>query len=322
MYPAPRTVRIACGSPGFASTLRRRRAMRMSIERSNGSQSRLRVRVRIWSRVSTLLGCSVNTLSRSNSMLVIGTSCAVDVEQAVRGDVEEAAADRDALGAAGGRRSLRRGRARCRRRMTLFRRASSSRGIERLRDVVVGADLEADDAVDDAVRGRHHDDAHVVALAQVARQREPVLAREPDVEQHDVRQVALDRLAHVAAAFAPGAPRSPARRGTRRPSRACRGSSSTISTLPLLAIEPASECGTNGIVRGLPPREEFRDGNARIIPATGGVRDRVTPLKQTVSRRDIVSIHPPPRLPSLRRCLHQAHCNSANQPRGDSSCRT
>jgi len=34
------------------------------------------------------------------------------------------------------------------RRMTLFSRASSSRGSKRLGDVVVGADLEADDAID------------------------------------------------------------------------------------------------------------------------------------------------------------------------------
>ena len=74
-------------------------------------------------------------------------------------------------------------------------------GIERLRDVVVRAYFQADDAVHDAVRGRHHDDSHVVALAQVARQGEPVLARELDVEQHHVRQVALDHFAHVAAAF-------------------------------------------------------------------------------------------------------------------------
>ena len=91
-----------------------------------------------------------------------------------------------------------------------------------------------------------------------------------------------------------------------------------MSTLPLLAIEPVSERGTNGIVPGLPPREESRDRNARIIPATGGCEGSSYAVETNCFRRDILSIHPPPRLPSLRCCLRQAHCNSANQPRGDS----
>ena len=72
--------------------------------------------------------------------------------------------------------------------------------IEGLGDVVVGADLEADDAVDDVARGRDHDDADVVALAQEARQRQAVLAGHADVEQDEVGQIALDLGAHRGAA--------------------------------------------------------------------------------------------------------------------------
>ena len=72
--------------------------------------------------------------------------------------------------------------------------------VEGLRDVVVGADLEPDDAVDDVARRRDHDDADVVALAQVARERQPVFAGQADVEQDEVGQRALDLRAHRVAA--------------------------------------------------------------------------------------------------------------------------
>ena len=73
--------------------------------------------------------------------------------------------------------------------------------VEGLGHVVVGADFEADDTIDHVVRAGDHDDAYVVALTQVTREREPVFARQAHVEQHDVGQMALDRFAHVAAAF-------------------------------------------------------------------------------------------------------------------------
>jgi hypothetical protein len=65
--------------------------------------------------------------------------------------------------------------------------------LERFGDVVVGVGLQPDDAVD-CVGGRsHHDDADAVApLAQPTRQREPVLARQVDVEQYQSRRFALD----------------------------------------------------------------------------------------------------------------------------------
>ena len=72
--------------------------------------------------------------------------------------------------------------------------------VERLRDVVVGAHLEADDAVHDLARAGHHDDPEVVALAQVPREREAVLARQADVEQHHLGHAALELGAHRGAA--------------------------------------------------------------------------------------------------------------------------
>jgi hypothetical protein len=59
--------------------------------------------------------------------------------------------------------------------------------IERLGDVVVRADLEAHDPVHDRGGGSHHHDGDVrVALAQVPREGEAVLARHVDVHQRDV----------------------------------------------------------------------------------------------------------------------------------------
>ena len=69
--------------------------------------------------------------------------------------------------------------------------------IERLGDVVVRSHFEPDDAIDHAVSGGDHDDAHRVAFAQEARQREAILARQADIEQNDVRDLALERRAHL-----------------------------------------------------------------------------------------------------------------------------
>jgi hypothetical protein len=72
--------------------------------------------------------------------------------------------------------------------------------VERLGDVVVGADFEARHAVDHVARAGDHDDAELVALAQVARERQAVLARQADVEQHHRRRRALELRAHRGAA--------------------------------------------------------------------------------------------------------------------------
>src|SRR5271169_613416 len=68
--------------------------------------------------------------------------------------------------------------------------------LERLGDVVVGAAFEPDDTIDGIAGGGDHDDPDAAApLAQPARQREPVLPRQPDIEHDQGRQFALDEPA-------------------------------------------------------------------------------------------------------------------------------
>ena len=93
------------------------------------------------------LGCSASAFSRSNSSGDIAHLAALLVGEPVRGDVEHAAADAHAL-----RRRCSARPAADVRRSTLLTRATQLARIERLRHVVVGAHLEADDAVDDGRR--------------------------------------------------------------------------------------------------------------------------------------------------------------------------
>src|SRR5204863_3097636 len=59
--------------------------------------------------------------------------------------------------------------------------------VERLRDVVVGTHLEAHDAVNDRSGGSKHDDRDLcIALAEVARKAQAILARHGDVYQCQV----------------------------------------------------------------------------------------------------------------------------------------
>ncbi len=71
---------------------------------------------------------------------------------------------------------------------------------ERLRDVVVGTDLQADDRVDLGVARRHHDDRDARPRAQLAAHVDARDLRQHDVEQHErgTRRVeTLDRLRAV-----------------------------------------------------------------------------------------------------------------------------
>ena len=71
--------------------------------------------------------------------------------------------------------------------------------IERLRQVVVGAHLEPDDAIDVLALRRQHDDRHAFAgAAQPAADGEPVLAGQHEVEHDEVRRIALQLLVEVA----------------------------------------------------------------------------------------------------------------------------
>jgi hypothetical protein len=61
--------------------------------------------------------------------------------------------------------------------------------VERLGQVIVGADLEADDAVDILALGRQHDDGRKPRLpAQAPRHRQAVLARHHPVQHQEIRQ--------------------------------------------------------------------------------------------------------------------------------------
>ena len=70
-------------------------------------------------------------------------------------------------------------------------RASSSRGLNGLAHVVVGAELQADDAVGLLAHRGQHDDRDLALAAQPAGQVEPGLARQHQVE-HDKLVVAVE----------------------------------------------------------------------------------------------------------------------------------
>ena len=70
--------------------------------------------------------------------------------------------------------------------------------IERLREVVVGADFEPDDAVDVVAFRGQHDDRHVfVAAAQPPADRQTVLARQHEVEDHEIVALARELPVHL-----------------------------------------------------------------------------------------------------------------------------
>ncbi len=66
---------------------------------------------------------------------------------------------------------------------------------ERLGDVVVGAELEADDAVGLLAAGGEHDHRQVALRPDPAAEREPVRSRQHHVEHDQVRRGALDQRA-------------------------------------------------------------------------------------------------------------------------------
>ncbi len=72
--------------------------------------------------------------------------------------------------------------------------------VDGLGDIVVGADLQADDPVDDFRRAGQHDDGDVGVLAEVSREREAVLAWHPDIENDDIDMLAGNDLAQGRAA--------------------------------------------------------------------------------------------------------------------------
>ena len=129
-----------------------------------------------------------------NSPVVRRRHLAVALERA-GAEVEHVAAEADA--ALGGGRARRRALA-----VTPQHRVDARdelARVERLRQVIVGAHLEADDAIDVlALRGQHDDGRRVARAAQAPAHRQAVLAGQHQVEHEQVRRVALQALVEVA----------------------------------------------------------------------------------------------------------------------------
>ena len=71
--------------------------------------------------------------------------------------------------------------------------------VERLGDVVVRAQLESDDLVGVVPAGGDHDQGRVRVLADLARQREPVHARQHQIDEQDVEPLPRERLQRLPA---------------------------------------------------------------------------------------------------------------------------
>ena len=160
--------------------------MRRSIARSNTSISRCPMVSSSQSRASGRLGFSAKTLRRSNSVL----------HQHVPVEVEDAPAHADAA------RRRRRQQGNPGATENALHPGQQLAWIEGLGDIIVGTGFEADDPVDRIAGRRHHDDADLAAaLAQPAGDGEAVLPGQADIEQDQIRQLALHQPAQPAARF-------------------------------------------------------------------------------------------------------------------------
>ena len=197
-------------SAGSGSTSLRRRETCTSIARSNTSWSRPRASIMSFSRASGWRGCCTNTLQQRELAGGQRGRRAVALERARR-EIEDERAERHPA------RLQRRARRRAIAMPPQHRvdaRDQLAR-VEGLGQVVVGAHLEADDAVDLLALGREHDDGHVLpGAAQPPANAEAVLAGQHEVEHDQVRRVALQPLVEVARVGDGARPRSPARRGS------------------------------------------------------------------------------------------------------------
>ena len=70
---------------------------------------------------------------------------------------------------------------------------------ERLRDVVVGAELEPDHLVELVVAGSEHDDRHGALGPQALADLEPIEAREHDVEHDEIDRLGVELLERLLA---------------------------------------------------------------------------------------------------------------------------
>src|SRR3546814_4785221 len=102
--------------------------------------------------------------------------------------------------------------------------------MERLRDVVVRPDFQADDAVDHVASPGQHDDADARANPEFPSDDHAVLARQGQVEQDDIRRMSGERLEQ----------RTPARR--RADAKALRSEEHTSELQSLMRISYAVFC--------------------------------------------------------------------------------
>ena len=159
--------------------------------RSSGSASRPCVRSTSWSRFSTRFGWARKMRSRRNSAPLSEATTpagrhqvAVHGVQPPAGEAELAAVVRAAGSAAGCARAQH----------DLDARQQLAR-VERLGQVVVGAHLQADDAVGLVAARGQHDHRDFRLRAQLAAQRQPVVAGQHHVEHDQVEVPARSRHA-------------------------------------------------------------------------------------------------------------------------------
>ena len=132
------------------------------------------------SRLTTSPACEIRSASRSNSLRLSWSSAPSSCARRAAGStVSGPTIDR-------GRRLVGRGRARAPQHCAQAR--DHLRAAERLDDIVVGAELEADDPVGLGPARGEHDHRHVGGAAQLAQHVAPVAVGQHEVEQHDVRR--------------------------------------------------------------------------------------------------------------------------------------
>ena len=68
-----------------------------------------------------------------------------------------------------------------------------------LRYVIIGAELETDDAIDDIVRLREHQDGYVALRPKPPRDGKPVLAWHVDIENHEIGHAVRDDRVELSA---------------------------------------------------------------------------------------------------------------------------
>ena len=173
MYPTPRTVLMRSSSPASSASFRRTLPMWTSMLRSNGSNARPSTRWLMSSRVTTRPAAESSVCSRSNSTVVRSTSVLFLSTVRVAGSIVMSPTVTD------GRRVLLA-------RLHAAQHGANPRGqlarVEGLGQVVVGPDLQADDAVDVFAAGRQQDDRHGRAPPERAKYLEAVLLGQHHIE--------------------------------------------------------------------------------------------------------------------------------------------